>query len=75
MLAEELKQKESELKSEMSSRRKEILKDKRLVLFDRLIKDSGHLDKALVQDLAAGFSLTGELPKSHEPFESGRNFM
>lgn len=35
-----------------------------LALFGRLIEESGHQDRALVQDLANGFSLTGEVPKS-----------
>ena len=51
-------------KSTLSHRIADVLKDKRLKLFDRLIKDSGHEDHTLVDDLTKGFDLTGALPRS-----------
>ena len=49
-------------KSNLSHRIADVLKDKRLKLLDRLIKDSGHEDLTLVDDLTRGFDLT--LPRS-----------
>lgn len=63
-MLEELRQEEAELKAGMNSRRKEVLRGKGLVLFDKLIKDSGHLDSALVQNLSNRFALTAVLPQA-----------
>ena len=51
-------------KSNLSHRIADVLKDKRLKLLDKLIKDSGHEDLTLVDDLTRGFDLTGALPRS-----------
>ena len=53
-------------KSTLSHRIADVLKDKRLGpgLLDKLIKDSGHEDLTLVDDLTKGFDLTGALPRS-----------
>ena len=51
-------------KSNLSHRIADVLKDKRLKLLDKLIKDSGHEDLTLVDDLSRGFDLTGALPRS-----------
>ena len=51
-------------KSTLSHRIADVLKDKRLKLLDKLIKDSGHEDHTLVEDLTKGFDLTGALPLS-----------
>ena len=51
-------------KSTLSHRIADVLKDKRLGLLDKLIKDSGHEDLTLVDDLTRGFDLTGALPRS-----------
>ena len=51
-------------KSTPSHRIADVLKDKRLKLLDKLIKDSGHEDHTLVEDLTKGFDLTGALPRS-----------
>ena len=48
----------------MSHRIASVLKDKRLGLLDKLIKDSRHEDVTLVDDLTKGFDLTGSLPPS-----------
>lgn len=59
-LAEELSQREADFKDNVSLRRKEILKNKRLALF-------GRSDNTLVEDLINGFALTGKLPKFGVP--------
>ncbi len=51
-------------KSTLNHRIADVLKDKRLRLLDMLIKDSGHEDLTLVDDLTKGFDLTGALPRS-----------
>eukprot|EP00438_Fugacium_kawagutii_P003824 Skav230271 [mRNA] locus=scaffold3387:389583:390119:+ [translate_table: standard] len=48
----------------MSDRRNEVLRDKKLALFEQLLSESDHLDTTLIGDLTKGFDLTGELPKS-----------
>eukprot|EP00438_Fugacium_kawagutii_P017954 Skav227888 [mRNA] locus=scaffold3865:39733:41610:- [translate_table: standard] len=64
MLVTDLKDREEQLRSSMSQRRSEVLKDKKLALFERLISESNHQDVNLIEDLTRGFDLTGELPKS-----------
>ena len=39
--------------------------EKKLLLFERLLSDSGHDDVGLVKDIAKGFDFTGTLPSSH----------
>ena len=56
--------KEKSAKAVLSRRIASVLKDKRLGLLDKLIKDSGHEDVTLVDDLTKGFDLTGSLPPS-----------
>eukprot|EP00435_Cladocopium_sp_Y103_P070288 s2538_g35.t1 len=63
-LVEELKGREAAIRSEMSNRRSTVLKDKKLALFEKLICESGHQDLTLVSDLARGFDLTREPPRS-----------
>ena len=53
---------EKSAKAVLSRRIASVLKDKRLGLLDKLIKDSGHEDVTLVDDLTKGFDLTGSLP-------------
>ena len=55
---------EKSAKAVLSHRIASVLKEKRLGLLDKLIKDSGHEDVALVDDLTKGFDLTGSLPPS-----------
>ena len=55
---------DASLKASIGARRAEVLSKKRLVLFERLIRDSGHSDVRLPKDLASGFDLTGRLPAS-----------
>ena len=53
------------LKQNVFPRRREVLEGKRLKLLDALIKYAGHGDLKLVDDLTAGFDLTGPLPESN----------
>ena len=48
----------------MSIRRKEVLRDKSLLLFKRLLLDAGHDDVDLPSHMVSGFDLTGMLPES-----------
>ena len=63
-LSKELSAKERDLKSSISPRIAEVFKDKRLCLLERLLKEAGHEDTSLVEDIKKGFDLTGALPRS-----------
>ena len=64
--AAELKQEETiKLKAEMSESRRRILESKRLLLMKRVIVSEGYDDVGLADDLISGFSLVGDVPKSH----------
>ena len=55
---------EKVLKDNMSCRRRTVLQDKSLRLFERLLRDSGHDDVDLTCNVIQGFDLTGMLPES-----------
>ena len=61
--SKELSAKEPDLKSSISPRIAEVLKDKRLCLLERLLEEAGHEDTSLVEDIKKGFDLTGALPR------------
>ena len=63
-LSKELSTKERDLKSSISPRNAEVLKDKKLCLLERLLEEAGHEDTGLVEDIKRGFDLTGALPRS-----------
>ena len=63
-LARDLGADERALKDQLGDRRREILKDKKLMLFKRLLEDAGHEDANFVEQLYSGFDLTGMLPES-----------
>ena len=63
-LSKELSTKERDLKSSISPRIAEVLKDKKLCLLERLLNEAGHEDVGLVDDIKKGFDLTGALPSS-----------
>ena len=63
-LSKELSAKERDLKSSISPRIAEVIKDKRLCLRERLLEEAGHEDTSLVEDIKKGFDLTGALPRS-----------
>lgn len=56
---------ERKLKGHMSIRRREVLKGKKLVLLEMLMRDAGHDDHDLVMNVTEGFDLTGVLTESH----------
>lgn len=64
VLKESLVHEERALKETMTERRKSVLKDKSLLLFKKLLTDSGHGDCDIVDQLTEGFDLTGPLPES-----------
>ena len=63
--AEQLSHEEERLKQRLSLRRREVLAQKRLVLFKWLLEKSGSIDTELFSDLCSGFDLTGTLPESN----------
>ena len=60
----ELSNKERDLKSSISPRIAEVLKDKKLCPLKQLLEEAGHEDTGLVEDIKRGFDLTGALPRS-----------
>ena len=63
-LSKELSTKERDLKSSISPRIAEVLKDKKLCLLKQLLEEAGHEDTGLVEDIKRGFDVTGALPRS-----------
>ena len=63
-LSKELSHKHRDLKSSISPRIAEVLKDKRLCLLKQLLEEAGHEDIGLVEDVKRGFDLTGALAGS-----------
>ena len=63
-MAKELSTKERDLKTSISPRISEVLRDKRLCLLKQLLNEAGHEDMGLVEDITRGFDLTGALPRS-----------
>ena len=53
-----------DLKSSISPRIAEVIRDKRLCLLERLLNEAVHEDIGLVDDIKRGFDLTGALPRS-----------
>ena len=64
-LVKEFGKRESDLKSSMSVERRHILEKKQICLMRHVIEEEGYHDATLADDLAMGFSLVGETPKSH----------
>ena len=64
-MSRDLSELEADFKKTMSARRRTILKDKKLIMFQNLLAEAGHEDVDLVTQLARGFDLTGMLPESH----------
>ena len=63
-LSKELSTKERDLKSSISPRIAEVLKDKKLCLLKQLLDEAGHEDTGLVEDIKRGLDLTGDLLRS-----------
>eukprot|EP00971_Amphidinium_carterae_P048300 951488-Amphidinium_carterae.1 len=51
--------KEKHLKSTLPEHIKKVLGSKQVLLLDELLKESGFLDRSVVQDLTSGIKLTG----------------
>lgn len=64
--AKSLTEQETSLKAGMSDRRRNVLTKKRLLLFKSLLQQAGSPDVDLVDDMSAGFDLTGKLPLSNQ---------
>ena len=64
-LSKSLQMEEATLKSSMPEERRRILESKRLCLMKSIILTEGYDDKELASDLEFGFSLVGEVPRSH----------
>ena len=64
-LVSDLADAEKQLLASLSERRRDILQGKKLLLLERLMKDSGHPDVDLTRNLADGFDLTGALPEAN----------
>ena len=64
-LAKTLQQEELRQKELMPAERRRILEGKKLLLMRHIIDTEGYDDKTLVDDVANGFSLVGEVPKSN----------
>ena len=56
---------EKTLKQNMSTRRRKVLENKRLLLFGELLAEAGSRDSSLIVDMCNGFDLTGKLPASN----------
>ena len=69
-LAKEIKGEELKLRAKMPSHVRAIVKNKRLALFSRILSDLEFPDTHLVEDICAGFSLSGWQRKS-EVFPPG----
>ena len=64
-LVKDFGKRESDLKTSMSVERRRILEKKQICLMKHVIEEEGYHDVTLADDLAGGFSLVGETPKSH----------
>ena len=64
-LAKDFSNEEKVLKEGMPAERRKILATKRLLLMQHIIEQEGYEDKSLAKDVGQGFSLIGEVPKSH----------
>ena len=63
--ATELRDCERALKDAMPEHCAKVLHNKRLVVFEEMLKSSGYKDTHLVSEISKGFDLMGDLPKSH----------
>lgn len=61
----ELKSKEDAIKSRMDQHCAEVLSSKKTLIFEELVKECGHLDVELADNIRRGFSLVGDLPRSN----------
>ena len=57
---------EEEIRDSVPTHCLEVLERKRLAIFDELLREAGHRDTDLVQDIARGFDLSGPIPGCRE---------
>ena len=60
--AEQLKPKESELRVEMDQHVSKVTQQKRILLFEEILKDLSYPDMQVIQELKLGANLVGEVP-------------
>ena len=60
-----LKDDEDKLRPTMPEHVRQLVVDKRLVLWKEILSDCGYPDTVLIDDIAGGFRLSGWMPKSH----------
>jgi hypothetical protein len=63
--AKEIAHEEEELKKAMPDHVRQVLGQKRLVLFGKMLRALHYPDEKLVEDISAGFRLSGYMTKSH----------
>eukprot|EP00435_Cladocopium_sp_Y103_P062898 s272_g24.t1 len=63
--ASETKVQEEKLRESMPEHAKQVLGNKRLVLFGEMLKDLNYPDTKLVEDISTGFRLSGYMTKSN----------
>ena len=63
--AVELRDEEMALKKSMPDHCSKVLHQKRLLVFEEVLKSGGYKDVMLVRDISKGFDLMGDLPCSH----------
>ena len=64
-VAKEVQHLGNSLKQGAAEERLELLKPKRIQLLQRMIDETGYPAKLLAEDILKGFSLVGQIPKSH----------
>ena len=63
--SKELEAEEKALHANLEPHLRQVLQGKRLLIFKEMLNHFGYPDKKLVDDIVAGFPLSGWLPKSH----------
>ena len=63
--ASELSDQEKELRRKMPQHVLKLVGNKRLILWKEILSDYGYPDTNLIDDIAAGFKLSGRMPRSH----------
>ena len=63
--AMQLKEEEEAYKKKLPSHCSDVLKRKKLLVFEEMIKSCGYADVGIAKDVSFGFDLMGTLPSSH----------
>ncbi|CAJ1339650.1 unnamed protein product, partial [Effrenium voratum] len=64
LLARDLNSAEKEIRLSLEPHVRTVLGQKRLKLFEHMLRQSGHGDVSLVDDIMKGFDIAGDIPKS-----------